>query len=99
MTDSELIPLAEAARRMRVSDKTIRRWIKSGRVAAYRRGESPHGPLFIDPADLDAQLTPVTAPESRRPEPRRPADNRPPKDKPKPPDSPQPAPRKEGAAA
>lgn len=86
MADPELIPLAEAAARMQVSDKTIRRWIKAGRITGYRRGDSSRGPLFIDPADLDAQIQPVDVDiDGTRPEPRRPADTRPPKDAPKPP--------------
>lgn len=85
MPDMELIPLAEAARRMGVSDKTIRRWIKRGRLAGFRRGDATRGQLFVSPDDLDAQIQPVETDDSRSPQPSRPRDNRPPKDKPAPP--------------
>lgn len=55
-----LIPLAEAVERGRVSDKTIRRWIKAGRLTGYRRGPaSGRGRLFVDPDELDAQIQPM----------------------------------------
>lgn len=88
MTDQNLIPLAEAVRRAGVSDKTLRRWIKSGRVTGYRRGSSERGPLFVDPSELmrevarEARLVKVA---TSRPEPSKPRDNRPPPGPPQPP--------------
>jgi excisionase family DNA binding protein len=50
------VTVAEAADRLAVSEKSIRRWVSSGRLRAYRTGPRL---LRIDPADLDALSLPV----------------------------------------
>jgi len=47
--------LAHAAARIGVSTKTVRRWVSSGYLAAYRLGPCP---LHIDPDELGKMLAP-----------------------------------------
>ena len=47
-----------AARRVHRTPRTIRRWIDTGLVAGYRIGPRL---LFVDPAEIDAQVTRVAA--------------------------------------
>lgn len=51
--DRQLVSIAEAAARLGVSPKTIRRWIAAGRVTGFRAGPRL---LRVDVADLDAVL-------------------------------------------
>ena len=46
--------VGEAAARVGVSTKTVRRWISSGQLAGYRVGPRL---LRIDPDDVDRMLT------------------------------------------
>lgn len=46
--------VSEAAARVGVSTKTVRRWIASGQLAGYRMGPRL---LRVDPDDVDAMLT------------------------------------------
>jgi excisionase family DNA binding protein len=46
--------VGDAADRVGVSTKTIRRWIASGRLAGYRMGPCL---LRVDPDDVDLMLT------------------------------------------
>ena len=46
--------VGEAATRVGVSTKTVRRWISSGQLAGYRVGPRL---LRIDPDDVDRMLT------------------------------------------
>ena len=46
--------IGEAAARVGVSTKTVRRWIASGQLAGYRVGPRL---LRIDPDDVDRMLT------------------------------------------
>jgi len=46
--------VGEAAARVGVSTKTVRRWIASGQLAGYRMGPRL---LRVDPDDVDAMLT------------------------------------------
>ena len=46
--------VGEAAGRVGVSTKTVRRWIASGQLAGYRMGPRL---LRVDPDDVDAMLT------------------------------------------
>ncbi len=54
--ETELITIAEAARLLKVSAITIRRWLKQGRLQAYRLGPRH---IRIYRADLNGVLTPV----------------------------------------
>lgn len=49
-----LLSVREAARRVGVSEKTIRRYIDAGRLRAFRFGSKL---IRVDIADLDAMLT------------------------------------------
>lgn len=46
--------VGQAAARVGVSTKTVRRWIASGQLAGYRMGPRL---LRVDPDDVDAMLT------------------------------------------
>jgi excisionase family DNA binding protein len=46
--------VGDAAARVGVSTKTVRRWIASGHLAGYRMGPRL---LRVDPDDVDAMLT------------------------------------------
>lgn len=46
---------SQAARRLNVSDSTVRRWIAAGTLPAKRVGERS---WRIDPADLELMVTP-----------------------------------------
>jgi len=48
---------------LRVSDNTIRRWIRKGALPATH---NDHGRLLIDPADLHAIFDPAAGAESRK---------------------------------
>ena len=50
------IPIAAGAELLGVSDKTLRRWIKAGRIHAWRRGPRC---LYLDQAEIEALFTPV----------------------------------------
>lgn len=70
-SDGEVLGIKEATARAGVSTKTIRQWIKAGKLAATR-GSTPYGDAYqINPDDLDAirkVLTAVTV--ERQPDPR-----------------------------
>lgn len=48
--------VGEAAARVGVSTKTVRRWIASGQLVGYRMGPRL---LRVDPDDVDRMLTPI----------------------------------------
>ena len=50
--------VGEAAARVGVSTKTVRRWIASGQLAGYRMGPRL---LRVDPDDVDAMLMLIPA--------------------------------------
>jgi excisionase family DNA binding protein len=56
MSRRELLTLAEAAEYAAVSERSIRRYIASGRLIAYRAGPRL---IRIDRAELDAMLQPI----------------------------------------
>ena len=58
MTPKQTISLAEGARRARVHQRTLRRWIDDGIIAGYYVGPRV---LRVDPAEIDSILTPVAA--------------------------------------
>ncbi len=49
--------VAEAAHKLRVSEDTIRAWIKQGKLHALRAGRR----LLLDPAEVAALVTEVKA--------------------------------------
>jgi excisionase family DNA binding protein len=51
-SDEQLLSLEDVARRLQVSDQTVRRWIKSGKLAAYKPGLE----WRIKPSDLEEFL-------------------------------------------
>ena len=53
--DNELLTIAEAAKTLKVSTVTIHRWLKQGRLTAYRVGPRA---IRIDRAELSRLLTP-----------------------------------------
>jgi excisionase family DNA binding protein len=57
--DLRLLTTREAARRLRVSEATVYRYVRSGRVPAVRLAE--FGPWRIPAADLEALLRPSRA--------------------------------------
>ncbi len=58
--ETDLLTKAEAAKLLKVSPVTISRWLKQGRLPAYRLGPRA---IRIRRADLDALLDPVVAEE------------------------------------
>ncbi|SBS78217.1 Gene 36 protein (modular protein) [uncultured Mycobacterium sp.] len=52
----ELIPLTEAAKRLGVHYRTVRRWIAAGRIDAVRVGPRL---LKVDATQLDRLMSPV----------------------------------------
>jgi excisionase family DNA binding protein len=55
-TDSELLTISEAAKLLRISTITLHRWLKQGRLPAYRIGPKA---MRIRRADLERVLVPV----------------------------------------
>lgn len=60
------VTIAEAARRLDVSRSTVWRWIRQGRLRAYRAGQRT---IRIRDEDLDAQMTPFQPLDTERPKP------------------------------
>jgi excisionase family DNA binding protein len=48
-----LLTLQQAAKRSGKSEKTLRRWISSGKLIAHKVGDKSADPYLIDPKDLD----------------------------------------------
>lgn len=63
--ESDLLTVAEAAALLKVSRVTISRWLKQGRLPAYRVGPRA---VRIRRADLAGLVRPVSGPEGSRPE-------------------------------
>lgn len=59
-TKREYYTVPEAARLLSVSPSTIWRWIKSGKLTAYRVGERS---IRISHRDLESVISPIRAPE------------------------------------
>ena len=55
MGTQKLVPTADAARRLKVTPRTVRRWIASGRLTGQRLGCI----LVVDEAAIDAELEPA----------------------------------------
>ncbi len=60
--DADLLTIAEAARWLRVSTVTLHRWLKTGRLPAYRIGPRA---VRIRREDLMRMVTPTTPEEAR----------------------------------
>jgi excisionase family DNA binding protein len=56
MTEQPLLTVRQVARRLQVSQLTVRRQVASGRLAAIKLGDAESSPLRIDPAELDRYL-------------------------------------------
>jgi excisionase family DNA binding protein len=52
MGTQKLVPTADAAQRLKVTPRTIRRWLASGRLTGQRLGSI----LVVDDATVDAEL-------------------------------------------
>jgi len=61
--DQMPLTLQQAVGRSGKSEKTLRRWIASGRLVAHKVGEKAADPYLIKPADLDAAMGSETARE------------------------------------
>jgi excisionase family DNA binding protein len=55
MADSTWLTVKQAADLVQVHDRTIRYWIRTGKLKAYRVG----GRVRISRADLDAMIEPI----------------------------------------
>jgi len=58
---SELLTPAGAAAELHLTPRTIRAWIASGRLPAFRTDPGRGGKLLVRRADVLALLVPVTA--------------------------------------
>ena len=50
--ESQLLTIAAVAAKLGVHHKTVRRFIREGRLPAVRLGASSRSPLRVDPAEL-----------------------------------------------
>ena len=57
---SQLLTVAELAKRLRISRPTAYRLIGSGRLRAYRVGPTDSGALRVDVRELDRLIDPTT---------------------------------------
>jgi excisionase family DNA binding protein len=55
-TEKDLLTLAEAAERLRLSKQTVRMLIKTGHLPAFKTGEAVNSPIRILRSDLEAWL-------------------------------------------
>lgn len=61
-TEPDLIPMREATERAGVTEHTLRRWVRNGRLIKYKKpiGGGPGRPsVFFDRAELDRLTKPV----------------------------------------
>jgi excisionase family DNA binding protein len=74
LEETQLLTVAEVARRLRQSERVVRDKIASGQLPAVKIGTGPRAPIRVDLAELDAWLeanhNDVT-PAERRSNPRR----------------------------
>jgi len=61
-SEEQLLSLDDVASRLQVSDQTVRRWIKSGKLAAYKPGLE----WRIKPSDLEEFLRARSSPKAPR---------------------------------
>lgn len=57
MTTSRLLTIPDAARHARVTERTVQRWIASGRLATYR-SEMGRFKIHVDADELEALTRP-----------------------------------------
>jgi excisionase family DNA binding protein len=70
-SEEQLLSLEDVAGRLQVSDQTVRRWIKSGKLPAYKPGLE----WRIKPSDLEEFLQARSSPKGRAPSPLEPTLN------------------------
>jgi excisionase family DNA binding protein len=70
-SEEQLLSLEDVAGRLQVSDQTVRRWIKSGKLPAYKPGLE----WRIKPSDLEEFLQARSSPKGRRSSPLEPTLN------------------------
>jgi excisionase family DNA binding protein len=71
LDETQLLTVAEVARRLQQSERTVRDKIASGVLPAVKIGTSPRAPIRVDPAELEERLaasdvTPPSAASRRR---------------------------------
>jgi len=54
--DTNLLTVAETARRLRQSEVTVRRKIADGSLPALKIGTGPRAPIRVDAAELEAWI-------------------------------------------
>lgn len=59
-TETQLLTIAETARELKVSTVTVQRWLKQGRLRAYRLGPRR---IRVQRTDLDKLLVPLSREE------------------------------------
>lgn len=52
----QFLTVGEVAKGLEVHEQTVRRWIKSGQLPAYKPGGSPKAPWRIGEDDLESFL-------------------------------------------
>jgi len=62
MADERFLKVPDVAKRLNVSEYTVREWLRTGRLAGYRPGGTKAG-WRVSEADLDACLKSVRRPE------------------------------------
>jgi excisionase family DNA binding protein len=70
LEDTQLLTVAEVARRLRQTERTVRDKIASGTLPAVKIGTGPRAPIRVDPCELEEWLNAshVTPAERRVPE-------------------------------
>jgi excisionase family DNA binding protein len=53
LKETQLLTVAEVARRLQQSERTVRDKIASGQLPAVKIGTGPRAPLPVDPAELE----------------------------------------------
>ena len=56
LEETQLLTVAEVARRLQQSERTVRDKIASGQLPAVKIGTGPRAPLRVDRRELDAWL-------------------------------------------
>jgi excisionase family DNA binding protein len=69
LEDTQLLTVAEVARRLQQSERTVRDKINSGQLPAVKIGTGPRAPIRVDRAELEQWLesSHVTPAERRAP--------------------------------
>ena len=60
--DTNLLTVAETARRLRQSEVTVRRKIADGSLPALKIGTGPRAPIRVDAAELEAWISASPSP-------------------------------------